>query len=465
MPTDTRGHDSAKLTSRLQLLVIDDDDLVIAGLRTLLPGGWQLVPGFDCAPAELEKRALACSAALVDMHLSGNVKQAEGLDTLRTLRHIHPTMELIAMSGDLDRSLMEQGLKAGASRFLAKPIGRDELQLTLEKIEALVELRSAHLATKPIRWIGSGAESQAILKKIAALKGERGPVLIEGESGTGKEVAALLIHQQDGANRPFVTVNLGAVPETVFESEFFGHVRGAFTGADQNKPGLIELASGGDLFLDEIEALPISSQAKLLRFLESGEVRRVGGRDTIKAPVRVIAATNRNLTQMVQDKEFREDLLWRLQGKHLVLPPLRNRTEDIGELARAFLAMESPRRNKSLAEDALRALREHAWPGNVRELKRICEQLSLYSPLPIVRADDVQHVLPTTPSAFSMGSFNLTLGLAELVARFEAQVIRAALKASADDADRASELIGISRSSLYKKLKDYGVERGGGAGT
>ncbi|MBK7890508.1 MAG: sigma-54-dependent Fis family transcriptional regulator [Bdellovibrionales bacterium] len=462
MSTDTRSHESSNPAPRLQLLVVDDDDLVIASLRTLLPPGWQLIPGFGCDQSELERRTLNCSAALIDMHLSRNLEQAEGLEVLRTLHHIHPTLELIAMSGDLDRSLMERGLKAGASRFLAKPIGREELRLTLEKIEALVDLRSR---SKPIQWIGGGRESQKVLKKIADLKGERGPILIEGESGTGKEVAAQLIHQQDGPGRPFVTVNLGAVPETVFESEFFGHVRGAFTGADQNKPGLIELASGGDLFLDEIEALPLGSQAKLLRFLESGEVRRVGGRDTVKAPVRVIAATNRKLSEMVHQKEFREDLLWRLQGKHLVLPALRDRLDDVGDLARAFLALESPRRNKSLADDALAALKAHTWPGNVRELKRICEQLSLYSPLPILRADDVQQVLPASVAGLSTGKLNLTLGLSELVARFEAQIVREALKASDDDADRASELIGISRSSLYKKMKDYGIERGGGAGT
>jgi DNA-binding NtrC family response regulator len=157
--------------------------------------------------------------------------------------------------------------------------------------------------------------------------------------------------------------------------------------------------------------------------------------------------------------------LWRLQGKHLELPALRYRLDDIGDLARAFLALESPRRNKSLADDALTALSAHTWPGNVRELKRTCEQLSLYSPLPIIRADDVQQVLPASVAGFSTGKLNLTLGLSELVARFEAQVVREALKASDDDADRASELVGISRSSLYKKMKDYGIERGGGAGT
>ena len=256
------------------------------------------------------------SAALVDMHLTPDMSKAEGVNHIARLHEADPHLEIVAMSGDLDRELMEACLKAGASRFLAKPLTPEELLLTLEKIEALHLLRDASArSTGRVPWIGSSKKSADVKRALASLRAEPGPILIEGESGTGKEVAAALIHGQEGSGRPFVSVNLAALPENVFESEFFGHVRGAFTGADQNKMGLAEAAHGGDLFLDEVEALPLSQQAKLLRFLESGEVRRVGAKDSIRVQVRVIGATNQNLETMVREGHFREDLLWRMHGR------------------------------------------------------------------------------------------------------------------------------------------------------
>lgn len=462
MNPDADAHST--MVQKHQLVVIDDDDLVIASLRPLLPSNWTLVPGLGADPATLASRA---SAVLVDMHLSGNTEQAEGLDIVKAIASANPWLEVIAMSGNLDRSLMEHGLKAGASRFLPKPLGRDEIRLTLEKIEALVELRSRTVSVNSptgvtrAQWIGKSVAAIEVLKKVAQLRGEKGPILLIGESGTGKEVVAELIHQQEGPSRPLISLNLGAIPETVFESELFGHVKGAFTGADQNKQGLAEAAHGGDLFLDEIEALPLVNQAKLLRFLETGEVRKVGGREAIKVNVRVIAASNRDLGEMVANKEFRDDLLWRLQGKVLRLPPLRERKDDVEALASHFLNSDRPGRKKTLGDDAILALKNHDWPGNVRELKRICEQLSLYSPLPIIRALDVETAMPaqrSSQSSLDIDSLALNLGLHELVSRFEAKIIRKALE-EVDDIDAVAERLGVSRSNLYKKMKDYGIER------
>jgi DNA-binding NtrC family response regulator len=462
-----------------RLFVVDDDDLIIASLRLALPSNWSLTAAssldevLKITPTFNDQRF---SAAMVDMHLTANMDQAEGLAVIRKIRAIDPHLEIIAMSGDFDRNLMEQGLKSGASRFLAKPIGTEELALMLEKIEALILLRemalqnfdpsAGGLAAQPhikreARWIGSSEASNGVTRIIADLRGEPGPILIEGESGTGKEVAAWLLHEQEktASPRPFIRVNLGAIPETVFESEFFGHVKGAFTGADQNKIGLTEAAHGGDLFLDEIEALPLNSQAKLLRFLESGEIRRVGGRETIRVNARVIVATNRSLSEMVATGEFREDLLWRISGRRLFLPPLRERKEDIEALARHFLDLEKPRRNKTLAEDAIHALAKHHWSGNVRELKRVCEQLSLHAPLPLIRAEDVEACLPRSSGFPTNGEeIDLSIGLTELLARYEAKILREALRIS-PDIDLAAERIGISRSSMYKKMKDLGIER------
>ena len=457
-PKPAAEHATEKVVDkRLKLLVIDDDDLVASSMRMALPSQWRMIHSSNSSDVPVG----TFNAAFVDMHLTGRLSQAEGVDLIRILHDRDPHLEIVAMSGDLDRALMESCLKAGASRFLAKPLGPEEFHLTLDKIEALNLLREAALRPNSMgAWIGSSAVAKETLRQIASLRGETGPILLEGESGTGKEVAAQILHAQDGAGRPFVTLNVATLPENVFESEFFGHVRGAFTGADQNKMGLAEAAHGGDLFLDEIEALPISQQAKLLRFLESGEIRRVGAKDSMRIGARVIAATNQNLETLVREGKFREDLLWRLNGKKLLLPSLRERKADIGELAHYFLARERPRRNKSIAQDAIDALMLHEWPGNVRELKRICEQLSLYAPLPIIRSQDVKRLLPVTIQENYGARLDLSLGLSVLLANHEAEIIRAALEREGD-IDQTANLLGISRSSLYKKIKDYNIESRG----
>lgn len=439
----------------LVLLVVDDDDLVIQSVKLALPEQWRLMATRN--PAELPERGF--QAALIDIHLTGQLGRTEGIEVIRRLSQKHAHLEIIAMSGNLDRQLMEQCLKAGASRFLAKPLSLDELKLTLDKIEALFLLQGAasRSGVAQARWVGSGSASQTIQRQIAQLRNENGPILIEGESGTGKEVTAQLIHSQ-ARTGPFVAINVASFPENIFESEFFGHVKGAFTGADQNKMGLAEAAHGGDLFLDEVEALTLPLQAKLLRFLETGEVRRVGAKDTMIVQTRVIAATNRNLNQMVSEGKFREDLLWRLSGKKIVLPPLRERSEDIADLFRHFLSQDKARR-KEIGDDALEVLKSYPWPGNVRELKRVCEQLILVAPLPVLRREDVLAVIRPpvqTPSA-ATAALDMSKGLSELVNEFEAQILQKAL-AQQNDIDEAARLLKISRSSLYKKIKDHNIQ-------
>ncbi len=458
-PEYNLGMASETKDPRLKVLVVEDDDLVASAIRLTLPPQWRMTHATGLAGTH----GGPFTAAFVDMHLTGDTTRAEGVNVIGKLRASDPHLEIVAMSGNLDRELMEACLKAGASRFLAKPLSPEELKLTLEKIEALLLLRDVSNRSLPTTpWIGETDASQKVKREIAALRGESGPILIEGESGTGKEVVTGLIHAQEANSRetrPFVSVNLAALPEAVFESEFFGHVRGAFTGADQNKMGLAEAAHGGDLFLDEVEALPLSQQAKLLRFLENGEVRRVGAKDAIRVNVRIIGATNRNLDTMVREGKFREDLLWRLNGRKIVLPNLRDRLDDIGLLAEFFLERERPRRNKTLQPDAIDVLRTHSWPGNARELKRVIEQMALHSPLPFIRAEDALRCLPhaASPLMTTSAEVDLGLGLNKLIENFEAAVIRQAL-ASSNDVDKTAMLLGISRSSLYKKIKDYSIE-------
>ncbi|UOF01278.1 sigma-54-dependent transcriptional regulator [Bdellovibrio reynosensis] len=446
-----------KNTRVFSLLIVDDDQLVHQALKMSLPNHWKV---FSASKLEAIQYERFYHAAFVDMHLEPGAK-AVGPQIIEKLVKHNNQLEVVAMSGDLSRALMESCLKAGAQRFLAKPLMPEEILLILEKIEALWDLRSVDPASNrgTIRWVGNSSASQKIKKRIADLRGETNPVLIEGETGCGKEVAARLLHEQEG-DRPFIAVNLASIPENLFESEMFGHIKGAFTGADQNKVGLTEAAHGGDLFLDEIEALPLSQQAKLLRFLETGEVRRVGAKESTQVKTRVIVASNKPLDKMVAAGEFREDLLYRLASQRIELTPLRDRLEDIDELAKHFLAAERPRRNKSIADDGLEALKKYNWPGNVRELKRVCEQLSLTSPLPFIREEDVNSWLkpaatPAGAPSYTMIDFNK--GLNTLVEDFEAHVIRTCLKETAD-IEQAAKVLQISRSNLYKKIKDYKLD-------
>lgn len=438
----------------LTLLAIDDDSLILQALKIGLPPHWRLES--HIGPHNVPTSG-QFSAAFVDMHLTGNLAHAEGLTVIQTLKENMPHLEIVAMSGDLDSDLMEQCLRAGASRYIAKPLNMGEVTLILDKIEALLLLQAASFRhpDQHYRWIGSGAESQNIKRQIAFMTGESGPILIEGESGTGKEVAAQLIHRQD-PDRPMIAVNVAAIPENLFESELFGHVRGSFTGAEQNKIGLAEAAHDGDLFLDEIETLSLSSQAKILRFIETGEVRRIGAKETIRVKTRVIAATNRNLEKMAREGLFREDLLWRLSSKKIILSPLRERKDDINELANWFLANEK-NRIKELSHGALAAMLEYNWPGNIRELKRVCEQLALISPLPVIRREDVIKIITSTQPTEKAAVINFSDGIEKILENYEAQVLSQAMK-TINDIDEAARILKISRSNLYKKIKDYNIE-------
>jgi DNA-binding NtrC family response regulator len=435
--------------------VVDDDLLIHQSLKLCVPAPWKV---FSVSKKELVPYTNFFHAAMVDMHLDAGSKSPEGVKVIDQLVKHNPQLEVIAMSGDLNRETMEKCLKAGAQRFLAKPLLSEEVLLILNKMEAYWSLRNFVSNKKITPWVGQGPNSQKIKKRIAELKGERSTILIEGETGTGKEVVARLLNHQE-SERPFIAVNISSIAENLFESELFGHVKGAFTGADQNKIGLAEAAHGGDLFIDEIEALPLSQQVKLLRFLESGEVRKVGAKEVSHVETRVIVASNQPLKKLVGEGKFREDLYFRINAQRIDLPPLRERTEDIPELAKNFLDAERPRRNKEFTEDGFEALKNYAWPGNVRELRRVCEQIGLTAPLPFIRKEDVDALVhPQAAVKLGLGaSTDFSLGLNMLVESFEAEVIRQCMT-NMKDVEEVSNLLKISRSNLYKKIKDYKIE-------
>ena len=398
-------------------------------------------------------------AALVDMHLEVvPPEMADGLGVVQKLSKKNPQTEIVAMSGNLDRKLMEKAIQAGAHKFLAKPLSAHELESVLGKIEAYWSLRQSiyELQQSKVRLYGSSTATENLRKQISQLRGERTPVLIEGETGVGKDVVAQLLHQQEGS-KPFVPVNCSALTEHLFESEFFGHIKGSFTGADSNKIGFAEAAHGGDLFLDEIEALPLTQQAKLLRFLESGEIRKVGAKDTQQVDVRIISASNIPLKELIQQKKFREDLYFRLNAHSINISPLRERREDISDIAQQFIQNEKAKRNKSLDDSGIDQLKKYSWPGNIRELKRVCEQLVLTSPLPIIRDIDVAKLLNTGAAGGATAlTFDTDLNLDQYLKKQEKLFIENILETTAD-LEIACTKLQISKSNLYKKIKDLGI--------
>lgn len=444
------------MSGLFNLLIAEDDATLVAALKLMIPDAFKV---YVTQNPDLIPDHVFFHAALVDMHITSRVGETpDGPDVIARLVSANPQIEVVSMSGDLNRQNMEAAIKAGAQRFLAKPLSAEEVTLVFEKILAYWQLRQFEFTPhQNINLVGSSPSTEALRKTIANLRQEKSAVLIEGETGSGKEVVAHLLNQQEG-KIPFVTVNCAAINENLFESEFFGHVKGAFTGADQNKVGLAEAAHGGDLFLDEIEALPLSQQAKLLRFLESGEIKKVGAKESVIVKTRIIAATNQPLQKMVEEKKFREDLYFRLSSQKIAIAPLRNRPEDIENLTQYFVDKEKPRRNKNFSEEAIQAMKSYAWPGNVRELKRVCEQLVLTSPLPMIRPEDVQKII--APSSQKMdASTDMNLNLADFVNQQEKNYITLHLK-NEKDLDKICDKLKISKSSLYKKIKDYEITYG-----
>lgn len=438
------------INAQFHLLIVDDDQLIIDSLKMIVPSHWKVVA---CSQPDHLNLNFLYHAAFVDMHIHTQDK-ADGPQVINKLAKHSPQLPIVAISGNHSIDIMESCLKVGATRFLNKPLMPEEVLLVLEKIESSWLLKNTMSQNAKQHWIGQSAASEKVKQQIANLRGEKGPVLIEGETGTGKEVTAHAINSQEG-QRSLVTVNVAALPENLFDSEFFGHIKGAFTGAEQNKVGLAEAAHGGDLFLDEIEALPLHLQVKLLRFLESGEIKKVGSKESSHVNVRVICASNQNLQQLVKEGKFREDLLWRLSGKKIELPPLRERKEDIPILAQFFLELERPRRNKKLSEEAGEALKKYSWPGNVRELKRVCEQLALVSPLPVIRASDVEPLMDSFQKPEEIQKkYDYSLGLAQLTEEFERKLIKDCHKENNENIESTCKILQISRATFYKKLKE-----------
>lgn len=462
---------SSPTQRRPRLLIADDQPQILEALLLLLRGeGYQLKAVQSPAQA---LAALACEpfdAVLMDLNYTRDTTSgAEGMALLQQVLAVHSQLPIIVMTAWANIELAVQAMRLGASDFIQKPWENTRL---LSVLRAQMDLRQALRRTRALeaenlllrtanrpQFIATAPSMQPLLAAIARIGPSDANVLITGEHGSGKEVVAQTLHAVSArAAQTLVAVNTGALPEGTFESELFGHVRGAFTDARTDRIGRFELADRGTLFLDEIANIPMRQQAKLLRVLETGELERVGSSRTTRVDVRVLSATNADLPQEVTGGRFREDLLFRLNTVELRIPPLRDRREDIPLLAAHFLAQYAQRYRRpiaTLAPPALAALLQHPWPGNVRELDHAIERSVLMSTGNRIEPSDL--ILTTRHSSAEVSSA-LYSNLDELsLESVEAILVRKALTRANGNITQAAELLGLSRGALYRRLEKYGI--------
>lgn len=453
-----------------RILIADDQPDVITALRLMLKGeSYDITPASspDAALKVIERQDL--DLVLIDLNYTRDTTSgAEGMELLSRIRGIDPTLPVVVMTAWGSVDIAVEAMRRGARDFIQKPWENARLlsvlQTQIELAQAIRRSQRLEAENLTLRDDGGAAKRPQVVAESPAMKSilhvvERiGPadanVLITGENGTGKEVIARSLHAASNrAAKPLVSVNAGALAEGLFESELFGHVRGAFTDAKTDRVGRFELADGGTLFLDEIANVPMTLQAKLLRVLETGEFERVGSSKTRKVNVRVLSATNADLKTGAAAGKFRQDLMFRLNTVEIHLPPLRDRREDIAPLAEHFLLQHSDRYRRGrmwFTDQALDALRAHSWPGNVRELDHVIERAVLLTSGETVSAMDL--ALQTTPAA------QLSARLEEMsLEDAERLLIKKALARFDGNANRAAEALGLSRSALYRRLQKYGL--------
>jgi two-component system nitrogen regulation response regulator NtrX len=388
-----------------------------------------------------------------------------GLETLSLMRERGNPPPVIMMSGKAQLTDAVRAVKLGAFQFLEKPLSPEAVLVT---VRAALELNRTRAENRALQeelgrrgtLIGSGPAMQQVRTLIARVAPTETRVLITGESGTGKELVAAAIHSASRRKgRPFITVNCAAIPRDLVESEMFGHERGAFTGATERRLGRFELADGGTLFLDEVGDLSQEAQAKLLRTLETGELQRIGAESSTRIDTRIIAATNRQLSDAVSNGGFREDLYFRLNVFPIELPPLRRRLEDLPALVSHLAERVRPGHAARFTDAALAALAAYSWPGNVRELANLIERLSILSG-PVVDAADVRQVLRGSTSAAAFTPALLGRSLADTLDDYERDLIGAAVAQAQGNMAEAARILQTDRANLYRRMRRLGVDKG-----
>jgi two-component system response regulator PilR (NtrC family) len=457
-----------------RILVVDDETSMQDFLGILLQRtGHEVVTCGTATQAVLALEGDEYDLVISDIRMPG----MSGLELLERVRDLCPETPIVLITAHGTAESAVEAMKHGAYDYLTKPFSVDEIRLVVEKA---LEKRSLASENRRLRAppeapaplpiaLGSSPQMQAVLELVRQVAPARTNVLITGESGTGKELIARATHAlSDRRGKPFVAVNCGAIPENLLESELFGHVRGSFTGATANKAGLFEVADGGTLFLDEIGEMPLPLQVKVLRAIQQRTFKRVGGTSDVRVDVRIVCATNRNLAEEVREGRFREDLFYRLNVIEIALPPLRERRQDIPQLAQFFVeryAAQLGRRLEGIEPEALALLQRYAFPGNVRELENLIERAATLCRGTRISADCLPSGLlepqaPGEPDALPPQGSDLERMLAD----YERSLISEALRRSKGVKKKAALLLGVSFRSLRYRLERLGMEREPGSG-
>ena len=446
-----------------KLLIVDDDDEIRTQMKWALAKDYEILQAEDRASAIENFRSAHPAVVLLDLGLPPNPgNPEEGLAILSDLLAIDRSAKIIIVTGQGEKEIALRAIGAGAYDFLTKPVEMEEVKFLLKRCFHTAQLEKEFREMQQLLqgdgfegMLGTSPAVRTIFDSIRKVATTDAPVLILGESGTGKEMAARAIHQRSSRkNGPFVAINCSAIPETLLESELFGHEKGAFTGAHAQRKGRIESASGGTLFLDEIGEIPLPLQVKLLRFLQEQCIERVGGRQEIQIDARVVAATNADLKKGMAAGTFREDLFYRLSVVQIVLPPLRDRENDIRLLAQFFLQRFAVQNNKSgLTFDAesLRALNRHTWPGNIRELENCVKRA-------VIMAEGKR----LTTQDLELASVDPNAGVTTLKdarENVEREMVQQALRKHSGKITAAASELGVSRPTLYELMEKLGIVR------
>ena len=441
-----------------RILVVDDEPNIGKSLRLILEGeGYHVTTCGSIAEFQLQRAGARADLYLLDVRLpDGN-----GIDVLRALRQSDDATPVVMISGHGTIRDAVDATRSGAFDFLEKPLARDRVLLVLKNALERSDLQRENQRFREIvgdapKMIGrSDAFRRALTEATRVARSDAG-VLLTGESGTGKELLAAYIHRESPfASHPFVKVNCAAIPTELIESELFGHERGAFTSAAAMRRGKFELADGGSIFLDEVGDLHEASQAKLLRVLQDGEVQRLGSEQSLRVNVRVISATNRKLDERIAEGKFREDLFYRLSVVPIHVPSLRERRQDIPELAAYFLSEFCGRNNfrpKTVDEDVVPILEQYDWPGNIRELRNAIERMAILTPEDCITADSIPFEIRTRPAAKPSG-------LHEIRDSAERDRILQALDQTDWNVAGAARVLGIERTNLHKRMRSLGLNR------
>ncbi len=445
-------------SNRAKLLIVDDDHVTLDLLSEVLTReGYEIQTALSGEEAILKANETFFDIVITDIRMGNK----DGMEVLKSFKKVSPetTVIMITAFGSIDTAI--EAIREGAFDYISKPFKLEEITLTIKKaLEQRRLIEENRLFRQELiekyhfkNVIGRTPQMLQVYKTIAKVANTKSTVLLYGERGTGKELIARSIHYNSSRNtKPFIPVDCGSLVETLMESELFGHVRGAFTGAQMTKRGLIEEADGGTLFLDEISNLSLQTQAKLLRFLQEHEIKRVGGIENIKVDVRIITATNRPLEPLVKSGRFREDLFDRLNVVSITLPPLRERKDDIPLLASYFLNKYSEENGKKISHispEALEILTQYSWPGNVRELENTIERAVILTRNPIILPEDLpRKILEEVKEMTKEGPEEL-LTLKEMEKRYVLKV----LQETKGNKKKASEILGIDRTTLYRILE------------